>query len=268
VDNEDRRIAVSPRHDVLLAAEYVTLIEHPPKHDFVVRTIARRQTNDLVLMLAELVIGGEETRRLYPLADKYPLHFRKTYFPGQMHGDPENELENHSLAAQIIPIPPPIGCGSSEFRSCLLPGQPYVRLSPFGVEPAEMNLGLAEKLPLSSAAGLWFLAEQALQQLLALQRGGLAHGDAELHNFIVCPSPLELFLIDFGSSVRQSAVTPEAWAARCRRDLGPLLREAVFLQCALGQQGGPLSELSWNQMGDLFTTPDRFRRHIDRQAKV
>ena len=40
-----------------------------------------------------------------PLADKYPLHFRKTYFPGQMHGDPENEFENHAFAAQIIGIP-------------------------------------------------------------------------------------------------------------------------------------------------------------------
>jgi hypothetical protein len=268
VDNEDRRIAVSPRHEVLLAAEYVTLVERPPKRDFVVRTIARRQTNDLVLMLAELVVAGEETRRLYPLADKYPLHFRKTYFLGQMHGDPEKEFANHALAAQIIPIPPPIGFTASEFRTCLLPGQPYVRLSPFGVEPAEMNLGLAEKLPLSSAAGLWLLAEQALTQLLALQGGGLAHGDAELHNCIVCPAPLELFLIDFGSGIRQNAVTPEAWGTRCDLDLAPLLREAVFLQCALGRQAGPLAELSWKRMDVLFAAPDRFRRHVERQAKV
>jgi hypothetical protein len=268
VDNEDRRIAVSPRHEVLLAAEYVALVDHPPTRDFVVRTIMRRQTNDLVLMLAELVIAGQETRSVHPLAARYPLHFRKTYFPGQLYRDPALEFENHSLASRMIPIPPPIGFGANEFRSCLLPGQPYARLSPFGVDPPEMNLGLADKLPLGLAAGLWLLAEQALEQLLALQRGGLAHGDAELQNCIVCPAPLSLLLIDFGSSVRQESLTPEAWAARCAADLAPLLREAVFLQCALGRQVGRLADLACERMVELFDAPDRFRRQIERQAKI
>jgi len=76
--DEDRRISVSPRHHVLLAQEYVALVERPPKRDFVVRTLMRRQVNDLLLMTAELVIAGEETRRLHPLAVEYPLHFKKT----------------------------------------------------------------------------------------------------------------------------------------------------------------------------------------------
>jgi hypothetical protein len=268
VDNEDRTIAVSPRHEVLVAAEYVELVERPPKRDFVVRTLARRQSNDLVLMLAELVVAGADTRRRYPLAATYPLHFRKTYFPAQLHADPELEFESHSLASQLTLVPPPIGCSSNEFRSCLLPGQPYARLSPFGVEPEDMNMGLAEKLPLASAAGLWLLAEQALEQLLALQRGGLAHGDAELHNCIVCSSPLEPFWIDFGSAIRQDAVTPEAWATRCNLDVVPLLREAVFLQCALGRQKGRLADLSWSRIGELFGDPERFRRAVERQARV
>jgi hypothetical protein len=131
-----------------------------------------------------------------------------------------------------------------------------------------MNLGLAEKLPLASAAGLWLLAEQALGQLLALQRGGLAHGDAELHNCIVCPAPLSLLLIDFESAVQKESVTPQAWAIRCSVDLVPLLREAVFLQCALGRQTGQLAELSWKRMDELFDVPERFRRQIEQQAKV
>ena len=217
-DNDDRSIRVSPRHEVLLANEYILLVEKPPKRDFVVRTIMRRQTNDLVLMLAELVIASEETRAAHPLALAYPLHFRKTYFPGQLNGDPEQEFASHTLASQIIPIPPPIGCTSTVFRSCLLPGQPYARISPFGVEPPEANIGLAEKLPLAAAAGLWLLAEQAFAQLVRLQEGGLAHGDPELHNCIVCPAPLELLLIDFGSAVRRDAVSAEAWEARCALD--------------------------------------------------
>jgi hypothetical protein len=266
--DEDRRISVSPRHHVLLAQEYVALVERAPKRDFVVRTLMRRQVNDLLLMTAELVIAGEETRRLHPLAVAYPLHFRKTYFPGQLHDDPQVELDNYALASKLTSLPPPIGCTDNVFRSCLLPGTPYARLSPFGVEPPEMNLPLAEKLPLASAAGLWMLAEQALAQLLALQRGGLAHGDAELHNCIVCPSPLELLFIDYGSSVRRAAVDAAAWKARCALDLEPLLREAVLLQCALGRQVGPLAELSWERMDRLLPSADRFRNVIERQVGV
>jgi hypothetical protein len=264
----DGRIAVSPRHEVALASEYWGLIDKPPKRDFVVRTIMRREANDLLLMTAELVIAGEETRALHPLANTYPLHFRKTYFPGQMRGDPQDEFDQQTLASQIIAVAPPIGCTSNVFRSCMLPGQPYPRISPFGVEPDEMNVPLARKLPLASAAGLWRLAEQALDQLLALQAGGLSHGDAELHNFIVCPSPLELCLIDFGSAVRESALSREAWETRCALDLGPLLREAVFIQCALGRQLGTLAEMSWQRMDKLFKSPEGFRTLIARQAEV
>ena len=35
-----------------------------------------------------IVIAGQETRSEFPLAATYPLHFRKTYFPGRLHGDP------------------------------------------------------------------------------------------------------------------------------------------------------------------------------------
>ncbi len=266
---EDVHIAVSPRHQVLLAREYVALVERAPQRDFVVRTLMRRQVGDLLLMTADLVIAGAETRALHPLAVAYPLHFRKTYFPGQLHDDPEVEFDNHARANQIIPVPPPIGHTSKVFRSCLIPGTPYARLSPFsGVEPPEMNVPIAEKLPLASAAGLWLLAEQALAQLLTLQRGGLAHGDAELHNAIVCPAPLELLLIDFGGAVHRAAVDEDAWVARCARDLEPILREAVFLQCALGRQVGPLAELSWERMDGLLPSADRFRRVIERQAGV
>lgn len=266
---EDGYVSVSPRHQVLLAREYLALIERAPQRDFVVRTLMRRQVGDLLLMTAELVIAGAETRALHPLAVAYPLHFRKTYFPGQLHDDPEVEFDNHAQASRIIPVPPPIGHTAKVFRSCLIPGTPYARLSPFsGVEPPEMNVPIAEKLSLPSAAGLWLLAEQALAQLLALQEAGIAHGDAELHNAIVCPAPLQLLLIDFGGSVHRAAVSAEAWSARCARDLEPILREAVFLQCALGRQVGPLAELSWERMDRLLPSADRFRRVIERQAGV
>jgi hypothetical protein len=266
--DEPRLIAVSPRHTVLLAMELAPLVDRPPRLDFVVRTQARREANGLPLMAAEFVIAGEETRRIHPAAETYPLHFRKTYFPGRLHGDPRVEFELQLLASQLCNTPPPIGHDPSVFRSCLVPGQSYARLTPFGGEPPENNIAKAQKLPLATAAGLWRLAEETLAQLVLLQEAGLAHGDVELHNCIVCPAPLEPILIDFEGAVRRGSVDDAAFEVRCQQDLQPLLREAVYLQCAIGRQPTPLGELSWNHMDELFRSGDRFRRAIESQAGV
>jgi hypothetical protein len=214
------------------------------------------------------VIAGVETRARHPLAVPYPLHFKKTYYPGQLYDDPQIEFDNYALASRITSLPPPIGYTTNEFRCCLLPGMTYARLSPFGVDPPDRNLPLAEKLTMATAAGLWLLAEQAFARLLALQGGGLSHGDAELHNCIVCPAPLEVFLVDYGSSVHRTSVDAAAWEKRCAKDLEPILREVVFLQCALGRQAGSLAELSWDRMDRLLPSADRFKRVIERQAEV
>ena len=157
--DEARAIAVSPRHTVLLAVELFPQVEKPAKQDFVVRTRARREANGLPLMTAELVIAGAETRRTYPAADTFPLHFRKTYFPGRLHGDPQVEYERQLRASELCATPPPIGYAPNAFRSCLVPGQSYARLTPFGGEPPENNIAKAQTLPLATAAGLWRLAE-------------------------------------------------------------------------------------------------------------
>jgi hypothetical protein len=264
--DDGRLIPVSPRHSVRLTREFVHLIERPPQRDFVVRTLAKRQAGSLLLMLGELVIAGFETRERHPLAKTYPLHFRKTYFPGRLHGDPQSEFENHQRASAIIGLPPPIGWSLNVFRSCLLPGRPYSRLSPFGAEPEERNIDAAHKLDLAPAAGLWRLVEEALRAHELLHQGGLAHGDAQLHNLIVCPKPLELLLIDFESGFLQTELDPDAWRQQCEQDLVPLLREAVFIQCALGRQQGALAELSWERLKALVRDPDRFKRAIEIEA--
>ena len=265
---DERLIPVSPRHTVLLSREYLTFIDTPPQRDYVVRTIAKRQVGAMMLMSGDLVIASADTRATFPLAAQYPLHFRKSYFPGQMHGDTKDEFDNHTRAASLIDIPPPIGHTPNTFRSCLLPGTPYSRLSPFDAEPQTANIALAEKLPFASAAGLWKLCEEALDKHLALQAGGLAHGDAELHNFIVCPTPLELLMIDFEGSVDQKTLTEAAWEKRCATDLAPLLREATYLQCALGKQRGKLAELASERVAQLLDYPDQFARAIEHRASV
>jgi len=265
---EERLIPVSPRHAVLLSREYLTFIDTAPQRDYVVRTVASRKVGAMMLMSGDLVIASAETRAQFPLAEKYPFHFRKSYFPGQMHGDTKDEFEHHARASELIEIPPPIGHTPNTFRSCLLPGHPYARVSPLGADPETANIALAEKLPLASAAGLWRLCEEAFAKLTALQAGGLAHGDAELHNFIVCPTPLELVLIDFEGAVRRETVTEEAWQKRCALDLAPLLREAVYLQCGLGRQDGALAKLAFERIDQLVKYPDQFLRAIEARQSV
>jgi hypothetical protein len=264
--DDDRLVAVSPRHSVSLAQELAGLLERPQQNDYVVRTIAHREANDLPLMSAEIVIAGRDTRQRHPLAVAYPLHFRKTYFAARLRGDTAKEFENLSQACDILGLAPPIGFTPGVLRSCLAPGRPYERLSPFGVDPEEGNLRIALKLELASAAGLWGFASSAFEQLCMLHEAGLAHGDAELHNFVVCPTPLEVVLVDFEAAVKRSEVDGAAWRARLDADLAPLLREAVFLQCVLGRQRGRLADASWSALGRLFRAPDRFRRAIEVDA--
>ncbi len=264
--NADGTIPVSPRHTVRLAQEYHHLIQHPPGTDFVVRTIAHRKAGEMPLMSAQLVIAGAETRRQYPLANTYPLHFRKTYFPASLHGDPQVEFQRQTRASELLPVPPPIGWSPLSFRSCFIPGKPYNRISPFGLEPEEANIQAADELPLPAAAGLWHLMQEAFRHLSALHRGGNTHGDMELHNLIVCPAPLELHLIDFENAREQDGSDPAQWAKWQAEDLQNILREAVYLQCALGRQEGAMAEAAERSLKSLLQNPARFTRAIQRKA--
>jgi hypothetical protein len=253
---------------VRLAGEYQLLLDRAPRRDFVVHTIERREANGLPLMSAEIVIASAPTRQQYPLAATYPLHFRKTYFAARLHGDPRVEYECSLAASALLDLPPPIGHTSDVFRSCLIPGSPYRRITPFDDDSEESNLWRARDVSLAAAAGLWRLAEEACGQLGALHAGGLAHGDAELQNFIVCPAPLEVSLIDFESAVRRDALDEAAWSARCAADYAPLLKEAIYLQAALGRQPGELADRAWAAAPQLFRDPERLRRAIEQLGEL
>jgi hypothetical protein len=217
-------------------------------------------------MSGELVIAGQATRQAYPLAEAYPLHFRKTYYPGRLRGDTQGEFARHTEASQILGIPPPIGFAGGTFRSCLLPGRPFDQLTPFGSEPEDSNIKHADKLPLASAVGMWQLAESVMLTLSTLHEAGLTHGDAELHNFVVCPAPVDIIPIDFDMAVRRDGLDETDWTAACEKDFENLFRLAVFLQCALGAQSSALGERSRAQAHKLFQRSAPFARAIDDRA--
>jgi len=242
------------------------MVQRAPRQDFVVRTIAKRSAGELPLMTADLVIAGEETRKNHPLAEQFPLHFRKLYFPGRMHGDPASEFEAHHLAAQALNIPEPIGYTGGSFRSCLLPGLPYKRLSPLGLSPEDANIRKAQDLDLVTAGGLWTFATGIFDLLNKLHVAGICHGDAQLQNFIVCPAPLEVLPIDFEMAVLRERVDDHTWRKRTGEDFAALFTEAVCLECGLGEQPGGLGEAARAQLPTLFQRPDRFIEAIERRA--
>lgn len=268
MDEEDTTVLVSPRHAVRVGAEYAVWIKRAPRQDFVVRTIMKREANGMPLVSADIVIAGEETRATFPLAASFPLHFRKTYYPGRLHGDPRQERDRQNDAAEILGIPPAIGATHQIFRSCFLPGMPYNRLSPFGADPEDANLPLARKLDLAKAAGLWRLLHDAFDSLNKLHAGNIVHGDLELHNLIVCSSPLECILIDFEATARKDELDEAEFEKRRGTDFIPMLREAIFLQCALGAQPGPLAEMARTRIKELLKRPDRFLEEIEQQSKL
>ena len=147
-----------------------------------------------------------------------------------------------------------------------LPGVPYDRLSPFGAGPQDQNIQVAARLDLAKGIGLWSLLDKVYSQAVQLHERGFAHGDLFLHNVIVSPAPVSPHLIDFELAVRREDVADEAaWEERCEKDLEEVLREGLYLQCALGRQQGALAEALEAALERLVDDPERFQRAIDRQ---
>lgn len=259
------RVPLSPLHRVELAENLRPLISNPPEKDFPLHSIARKTGPDgRELVHSELVIAGKRARALFPLAARYPVHFVKSYHPWSFHGDPRVEFENSLAAARILGTPEPIGFESNSFRAMFLPGKPLSKISPFtGVDPPERCLDIAQRADPAVLIGLWQLAADVFEQVEKLHAQRFYHGDLELHNIIVCTSPIQSFLIDFESSERAFAGPEVTWAAYRARDLFELSRLAIYLQCGLGRQLGPLANRSLRHLPALFRNPSTFLARLD-----
>lgn len=257
------RVRVTPVHAIELPEALFRLVEQPPEHDFVLRRLSEKLANGEPLIQGELVVSGKDTLAQHPLAREYPVHFRKTYYPTCFHQHPDRELRRHQRAAEILPLPPPIGCTRTSFRSCFIPGQSLDKLAPFGLEPPEANLRVAEDMPIAARIGLWRLLETLHGQLSALHRAGLVHGDLFLHNVIVSTSPIGVYPIDFETAAERSeAPSDEAWRELCERDLLEVRKAATYLLCVLGPQPGELAAEVGATLEDLFPSTPRVRERL------
>jgi hypothetical protein len=257
------RVRVTPVHAIELPDTLFRLVEQPPEHDFVMRRVSEKLANGQPLVQGELVIAGKDTLALYPLARQYPVHFRKTYYPTCFHQDPGQELRRHQRVAEILSLPPPIGCTRTSFRSCFLPGHSLDKLSPFELDPPEANLRVADGMPIAARIGLWRIFEALHGQLTTLHRAGLVHGDLLLHNVIVSTSPIGVYPIDFEHAVdRAETATDEAWQKLCEQDLLELRKAAAYLLCGLGPQPGELAAEVVAKVEDLFPRAPRVRERL------
>lgn len=247
-------VPLSRFHRIDIAESIRYLLDTPREQDFSLRSIAHKEGPDgRELVQMQLVVAGRETQAAHPLAERYPIHFVKSYHPWSFHGDPAVEFANHARAAEILDIPEPIGCDANTFRTSFLPGKPLGRLSPFtGVEPQERCLGIAQQTDPAALIGLWRLAEEAFGQLRKLHAHGFFHRDMELHNLVVCTAPIRVFPIDFESAERDFHGTAAERAELEFKDLAEILRLAIYLQSGLGRQEGELAEASLAALPKLF----------------
>ena len=195
------RVPLSPLHRIELAESLSHLLAKPPEKDFPLYSIARKNSPDgRELVHSELVIAGKRTRTAYPLAERYPVHFLKSYHPWSFQGDPGIEFENSRAAGQILGTPEPIGFDSNSFRATFIPGKPLSKLSPFtNIEPAHRCLGIAQQTDPAVLIGLWRLVEDVFEQIEKLHCQRFCHGDLELHNVVVCTGPIQTFLMDYSN---------------------------------------------------------------------
>jgi len=260
-------IELSPYHQIELAPAWEALRDNPPDRDQVIRTVSRKMLNDQPLIQGDLVFAGLDTKAEFPLAEKYPVHFRKTYYPGAFHKPPQQEYDHHLQISEILNVPPPIGATRNSFRSCMIPGTPLDRLSPFGIEPPDHNIGIAEDCELTSLMGLWKLFENVHDQITKLHAAGLAHGDLFLHNIIISLSPIGVFLIDFELAVEKKEISAEEWQKACSNDFEEVHRAATYVQCGLGRQSGSLAETSLSHLDLLFgDIAPRFLKAVQRHS--
>jgi hypothetical protein len=72
--------------------------------------------------------------------------------------------------------------------------------------------------------------------------------------------------IDFEIAVLESDVSSDVWQQRCQADRQHLLKLAIFLQCALGQQPGPLARESMQSIERLVRPAETFRSVIEERT--
>jgi len=107
------------------------------------------------------------------------------------------------------------------------------------------------------------LAADVFEQIEKLHAQRFYHGDLELHNVIICTSPIQAFLIDFEGSQRAFTGPEETWASYSARDLFELSRLAIYVQCGLGRQPGPFAQRALQNLPALFRTPSTFLARLD-----
>lgn len=251
------KINVTPQHQIELTEEYAEIVRHPRREDYAIHTILRK--NDPTgepLIETQLTIAGQKTRKQFPATNEYPVHFVKRYSLTSYHSDPEIEYRNGLEIQKFLDISRPLGADAKTFRNCFLPGIGLNKLSPFGVEPLYRNIDIAEEQEPKELQRLWSYLEKAFQQITILHEHGWVHEDMELHNIIVMPKTKSVYLIDLESALPRDQV--EDWEAACLQDKINILREAIYIQCALGKKQTALGKASRSLLEQIFPDPEEF----------
>lgn len=251
------KIKVSPHHSIEVSPQYEDLIKEPRNEDYLLHVILnKKDAYGETLIQTELTIAGKKTLKQFPATQEYPVHFVKRYSLSSYHNDPEIEYENGLEIQKYIDISTPLGADAKTFRNCFIPGVGLDKKSPFGVEPLYRNIDIAEEAEPKDLRALWKHLESAFQHTTTLHQNNWIHGDLELHNIIVSDKPVNTYLIDLESALPRDKV--DHWENACLADLEHIMRDAIYIQCALGKKDTSLGKTSRQSLEQLFKDPEEF----------
>ena len=172
-----------------------------------------------------------------------------------MHGDPREEFDRQSEAAELIGSRRRSAGRTTPFGAACFPAPRTTASRPSRSSRRTPSCTSPAICRCRSRPGSGRCVNRRFAGCPSCTRAASLHRDAELHNFIVCASPLEIVMIDFEGAATRKGLAPEAWDEAIRTDFDALAKEGALLQCSLGRQRGGFAEHCLRRGITLFRDP-------------
>ena len=229
------------------------LLENPPEEDTPLHIIYQTP-----YVLGEVVLAGKKTRQNHPLAQFYPIHFKKTYLKkmSRWETSPTHEAQqshkvwkhfeeeaNMPKANQQPHVPLPIGGDAMTYRSQLLEAKSLGALSPINSNGSPQEILkqiLKAKKDYGSVKKLWTGLESLNDQINTLHSGGFLHNDLHKENLMINEmgeTPIGC-LIDFETTEEDERFNTLEWQTATKDDKRYFLKESclIFLCANITEQ--------------------------------
>lgn len=250
-----------------LQAAYGEFVATPPREDITLLSVYENldASGSRPLVLGELVLAGRKTRLTVPETQRYPIHFKKTYFPGAS-GNPKDELKLTKQAADLLGgfSPKAIGADNFSIRTSIVPGVAWAAISPLckghnfvsGSRKESLGQGLhllREGKRTPALLSYWKTLE-AINTAIDRLHKKCVHGDLHRNNILMVPQKggFEPVIIDFETLQDLRGLDKEEASELKADDKQELWMECAALQLVIGKQPTKLGKEAWVKREELL----------------